>query len=57
MRDLGFPRVDLERFEKAFPHHKTIELPNADHFFFEDAADQMIPEIRAFVAAGVATAD
>jgi pimeloyl-ACP methyl ester carboxylesterase len=56
MRDIGFPRADLERFEKTFPSHKTIELPNADHFFFEDAADQMIPEIRAFAAVGVARA-
>lgn len=51
MRDPGFPRVDLERFEKAFPDHKTIELAGADHFFFEDAAPQMIEEIRLFAPA------
>jgi len=50
LKDQGFPRSDLARFEETFPNHKTIELPNANHFFFEDAADQMIPEIRAFVA-------
>jgi len=50
LQDAGFPRADLERWEKAFPNHKTIELPEANHFFFEDAADQMIPEIRALTS-------
>jgi haloalkane dehalogenase len=50
MRDPGFPRVDLERFERAFPNHKTIELTDADHFFFEDAAPQMVKEIAAFAS-------
>ncbi len=50
MRDRGFPRPDLERFEKAFPNHRTIELADADHFFFEDAARQMIDEILAFAS-------
>jgi haloalkane dehalogenase len=50
LRDPGFPRVDLRRFEQAFPHHETIELPDADHFFFEDAAPRMIAEIGAFGA-------
>ena len=48
MQDPGFPRVDLERYEKAFPT-TTIELADANHFFFEDAAQQMIEEIGAFV--------
>ena len=48
-RDAGFPRPDLERFEKAFPRHVTFEL-DADHFFFEDAADKMIAEIGAFAS-------
>jgi pimeloyl-ACP methyl ester carboxylesterase len=49
MRDAGFPRPDLERFERAFPEHTTIEL-DADHFFFEDAAERMIREIDAFAS-------
>ncbi|AUX48011.1 uncharacterized protein SOCE26_095370 [Sorangium cellulosum] len=56
LKDVGFPRSDLARFEQTFPHHRTIELPDADHFFFEDAADVMIPEIRAFVSSGPARA-
>jgi pimeloyl-ACP methyl ester carboxylesterase len=59
LQDAGFPRADLVRFERTFPNHKTIELPTLNHFFFEDAAAEMIPEIRAFMAsdpAGQATA-
>ena len=51
LQDLGFPRDDLTRFEATFPNHKTIEFPNANHFFFEDEADAMIAEIRAFMSA------
>ncbi|MDB5341709.1 MAG: hypothetical protein JWP89_86 [Schlesneria sp.] len=51
LKDIGFPRSDLARWEKAFPNHKTIEFPDANHFFFEDTAEQMIPEIRAFMSA------
>jgi pimeloyl-ACP methyl ester carboxylesterase len=51
LRDVGFPRSDIERFEQTFPAHRTIEFPNADHFFFEDEGDKMIPEIQKFVSA------
>jgi pimeloyl-ACP methyl ester carboxylesterase len=51
LEDEGLRHSDLARWGKAFPDHKTIELPGANHFFFEDAADKMIPEIHAFVAA------
>jgi pimeloyl-ACP methyl ester carboxylesterase len=50
LKDPGFPRSDLTRWEQTLPSHKTIEFPNAGHFFFEDEADQMIPEIRAFLS-------
>ncbi len=49
LQDQGFPRSDLERFEKTFPNHKTIELPLANHFFFEDSLDIMIPEMIGFL--------
>jgi haloalkane dehalogenase len=48
-QDPGFPRADLERFERAFPNHTTIELPNANHFFFEDARDRIVSEVRTFM--------
>jgi haloalkane dehalogenase len=50
LNDAGFPRPDLEKFRKAFPHNTTIELPGLDHFFFEDAKDEMIPHIHEFMA-------
>lgn len=49
LKDQGFPRADLERFEATFTDHRTLELPDADHFFFEDAVDRMLPEMRAFM--------
>jgi pimeloyl-ACP methyl ester carboxylesterase len=49
LQDQGFPRRDLERFERVFPNHKTIEFPNANHFFFEDEAAAMIAGIRQFM--------
>ena len=49
----GFPRTDLTSWEHALPEHKTIELPRARHFFFEDSAPQMISEIRAFMSSDV----
>src|SRR5262249_24976653 len=51
LRDRGFPRGDLERWETTFPNHRTVELPNVDHFFFEDTASQLVAEIEAFVPA------
>ncbi|EQA43239.1 alpha/beta hydrolase family protein [Leptospira broomii serovar Hurstbridge str. 5399] len=50
LQDRGFPREDLIKFQKAFPRHKTIELPNANHFFFEDSAELMIEEMRTFLS-------
>ncbi|OJH33574.1 hypothetical protein BON30_48055 [Cystobacter ferrugineus] len=50
LEDPGFPRGDLERWEQALPDHRTVELPNAHHFFFEDTADEVVSEIRAFMS-------
>jgi haloalkane dehalogenase len=50
LEDPGFPRSDLAKWEKAFPNHKTVELPKSNHFFFEDAAPQMVEEISAFAS-------
>jgi pimeloyl-ACP methyl ester carboxylesterase len=49
LEDRGFPRSDLARWERALPDHETIELAGAGHFFFEDASDRVISEIRSFV--------
>lgn len=46
--DEGFPHGDLTRWQHTFPRQQTVELPNANHFFFEDEAARMIPRIAAF---------
>jgi pimeloyl-ACP methyl ester carboxylesterase len=50
MKDPGIPPPDLRRMERILPSHKTIELPDAGHFFFEDAAQRVIEEITIFVS-------
>jgi pimeloyl-ACP methyl ester carboxylesterase len=50
LRDVGFTRSDLERWQRLFPNHEVHELPNASHFFFEDAPDQVVAQIRAFAS-------
>ncbi|MFL6602585.1 MAG: alpha/beta fold hydrolase [Steroidobacteraceae bacterium] len=49
-KDIGFPRSDLVRWERAFPDHKTVELPDANHFFFEDTAQRMIQEVGSLAS-------
>ncbi|RYZ44176.1 MAG: alpha/beta fold hydrolase [Myxococcaceae bacterium] len=57
LQDQGFPRTDLERFQATFPRHRTVELPHANHFFFEDTSAQVVSELQAFLSseASVAT--
>lgn len=50
MKDPGFPPPDLHRMEGVFTNHKTVEFPNANHFFFEDTAPQMVEEIVSFTS-------
>lgn len=37
-------------FEEAFPHHKTVLLPEASHFFQEDEPELVADEVRAFLS-------
>lgn len=50
LQDPGFSLQDLARFESTFPNHRTIRFPSANHFFFEDQCDAMIPQIRTFMS-------
>lgn len=54
MRDPGSDREDIARFERAFPRHRTVDLPDADHFFFEDVGPQMVRDIQALTGAASA---
>jgi pimeloyl-ACP methyl ester carboxylesterase len=48
-KDPGFLGTDLARWEKDFPDHRTVILPNANHFFFEDATRQVTDEMDKFL--------
>jgi pimeloyl-ACP methyl ester carboxylesterase len=50
LQDPGFPRSDLERWERLLPNHEVVELPNGHHFFFEGTSDQVIARIQAFAS-------
>lgn len=41
-------RVELPRFQGLFPHHHTVVLRRARHFFQEDAPDEAAEAIRAW---------
>jgi len=47
-KDFAFRSAERERFERAFPRHKTVLLDNASHFLQEDAGDQISESIKAF---------
>ncbi|MBU8899111.1 alpha/beta fold hydrolase [Corallococcus sp. M34] len=55
LKDEGFPREDLEHFQRVFPRNRTREFAEANHFFFEDTAPQMLPEIKAFLSAPISS--
>lgn len=55
LEDPGFPRADLARWEHVLPNHRTVELPHAHHFFFEDTTSEVIADIRAFMSSDTAS--
>lgn len=49
MRDWCFTPAFLDEFEKRFPHAESLRLPEAGHYVFEDAHEQIVPAVRAFL--------
>ena len=47
-KDFAFDRSNRERFEAAFPTHRTIVYPNASHFLQEDVGDEIAAAFKAF---------
>lgn len=45
-KEIGFTPRDRERFEEAFPNHRTVMLPGAGHFIQEDAPDEIAAAIQ-----------
>jgi len=50
MKDWCFtPKNFLNEFRRRFPDAQTLELPQAGHYVFEDASDQVIQQARTFL--------
>ena len=49
-RDWCFTTAFLEEFERRFPKAETFRLPDAGHYVFEDAHEQILPRVRRFLA-------
>lgn len=47
-KDFAFRAAERERFEAAFPNHRTILFPDASHFLQEDAGDRIAEAFKAF---------
>ena len=50
MRDWCFDEPCLRRFESIFPNCETSELAEAGHWIVEDAPDQVVSLVEAFLA-------
>jgi len=48
LKDFAFGDSTRQRFEQAFPHHRSVLLPHASHFLQEDAGEQIADEIKSF---------
>ena len=51
MRDWCFKPLFLEEFERRFPEAEVLRLSEAGHYVFEDAWEEIIPRLRAFLEA------
>lgn len=48
-QDWCFTTEFLDEFETRFPHAETMRLPDAGHYLFEDAHEQLIPRVQQFL--------
>ena len=46
--DFAFRGPERQRFERAFPNHKTVEYRDASHFLQEDVGERIAEEIKTF---------
>ena len=50
MKDWCFtPGQFLSEFRRRFPNAQSLELPNAGHYVFEDAAEEVLKQARQFL--------
>ncbi len=52
-KDKAFLKRDLDRWKRIFPDARVRVLDDAGHFIQEDAPEEIVEEIRAFMAARV----
>jgi pimeloyl-ACP methyl ester carboxylesterase len=50
-QDWCFTTDFLDEFEQRFPQAETLRIPDAGHYVFEDAHEQIVPRLREFIAA------
>ncbi|VAX39616.1 Haloalkane dehalogenase-like protein [hydrothermal vent metagenome] len=48
-QDWCFTLEFLEEFQKRFPQAETLSLPDAGHYVFEDAHEQIMPRLNQFL--------
>lgn len=48
-QDWCFTPAFLDEFERRFPQAESRRIPDAGHYVFEDAIEQMIPRVREFL--------
>ena len=48
-KDWCFTTAFLDEFEQRFPNAETLRIPDAGHYVFEDACDQLIERMKVFV--------
>lgn len=55
MKDIGFRKKELQRWEKLLNHKKVIRVPHCGHFPQEEASEQLIEALKAFIATSEST--
>jgi haloalkane dehalogenase len=50
-QDWCFTPAFLDEFLERFPAAEALRLPNAGHYVFEDAPEQIVPRVREFLSA------
>jgi haloalkane dehalogenase len=48
-QDWCFTTDFLDEFLRRFPEAQTLRLPDAGHYVFEDAHEQIVPRVEQFL--------
>ena len=51
LKDFVFDRHFLDEWTRRFPEAEVHRFPDCGHYILEDAGDEIIPLVRAFLAA------